>query len=164
MLVEILVLAVIAIGLIRRRGEHWEFSRQRVAHAVDRISDAGGTAVGRARRSLPELFAVCFADVRNLLEDVAGVLQPRARRRIEDGARGLLARKRRRKTRRARQLDALPAGAAIPAALPAERETVSGRAQRAYQNLQRRYLEGAISLDQYVDEAGRLRSDDPAAS
>lgn len=161
MLVEILVLAVIAIGLVRRRGEPWEFSRRRVAHAVDRISDAGGTAVGRARRTLPELLAVCSADVRSLLGDVAGVLQPRARRRIEDGARGLLARRRRRKARRAPRFDALPAGVAIPTDVPAERETVGGRAQRAYQNLQRRYLEGAISLDQYVDEAGRLRSDDP---
>lgn len=144
---EIVLLAVIVVSLYRRRGERWEWNRARVGRAFSELSREGERALGRARQSGPGLVQQCVADVRSLGEDLLAVLHPSARRRITDATRRVFAHRQRLRGSGA-NVDLGPSPIAAVGG-------VAG-ADPAYARLQRRYLDGGISLNQYVEEADRL--------
>ncbi len=158
-MVELIVLFVICVGLCRRRGEPWEFSRARLADAVDRAWRLGEHLVGRVAGSLPFLLRQCAADVRSLLDDLTGVVHPRARRQLREGARSWIDRSAPRSRGPTGSVGVLSGAAG---ALADGRLADPGRAvpARGYATLQRAYLDGAISIDEYVVEADRLRRDE----
>lgn len=162
---EAFLLFVLLVGLARRRGESWEWSRERAACALSGWMDQAGILVRRARAALPGVWSCCQRDVRNLVEDIVAVVHPRLYHRIA--------------TPRAAGLPVpagmVPTAGALPPSAgerrPGTREKlasalrgVAGSAASeavgtpAWRRLQRRYLDGRITLEQYVAEAGRLRS------
>ncbi len=132
----LIVLLVVAAGLYMRGGRHFNWSRASLRGATEGLSAIGERLVFRALRALPSIAGQCIVDIRTLGNDLLGLVDPKARKRIEEGARGVLARAERR-------------GLAVgkPAAL-------------GYQRLQQSYLTGAITLERYVEEAERLRQPD----
>ena len=126
--------------------------------------DQASILVRRARAALPGVWSCCQTDVRDLVEDIVAVAHPRLYHRIA--------------TPRAVGLPA-PAGVASSAGKlvatagerrPGTREKLAGALRGvagdssseaastpAWRRLQRRYLDGRITLEQYVAEAGRLR-------
>jgi hypothetical protein len=162
---EAFLLFVLLVGLAGKRGEGWEWSRERAARVLRGWVDQVGIVARRVRAALPGMWSCCRQDVRSLVEDIVAVAHPRLYHRIA--------------TQRSVGLPA-PAGVAPPAGSlatsrsdrgPGAREKlasalrgVAGSASaeamgtHAWRRLQRRYLEGRITLEQYVAEAERLRS------
>ncbi len=142
-MLEIVLLTVIVVGLYRKRGERWEWNRVRVGRAFGDLSDEGERVLQRAHRAGPGMLSQCIADVQSLGGDLVSVLHPSAQRRIQQGTRKLIAR-RQRLAAPPTDFGAVAAGSGVVGADP------------EYARLQQRYLEGGISLDQYVEEANRL--------
>lgn len=161
---EAFLLVVILVGLARRRGEGWEWSRERAARALHGWMEKAGVLARRVSAALPGVWSCCRQDVRSLVEDLAAFAHPRLYRRIT--------------ARRTAGLPA-PAGVAPPVGSMASARPerglgakeklanalrgVAGSASSdtsgtpAWRRLQRRYLDGRITLEQYVAEAERLR-------
>lgn len=155
---ELIILLVIVVGLCRRRGQPWEWSRARLRRAAKAAGQRGEGVLGRTLGSLPGVLGQCIEDMRALLADLLGIIDPKARRRIARETRSLLANA----PGRARHLRA---GARAPLMASGPASAAAGAAQgdagtAAFARLQRRYLEGAISLDEYMKESRRL---DPSA-
>jgi hypothetical protein len=161
---EAFLLFVLVVGLARRRGERWEWSRERAARALSGWMDQAGILVRRVRRALPDLWSCCRRDVRSLIEDIVAVAHPRLYHRMATPKPGLAApagvtppagdlgapgseRGPGARERLASVLRGVAAGGA-----PSEAPTTP-----AWRRLQRRYLDGRITLEQYVAEAERLR-------
>lgn len=160
---ELIVIAVIGIGLYRRRGQRWEWSRARLERAISDLRTDGERTVARTRRSLPQLLDQCLADVRSLVSDTLGVLEPRARKRLERKARSLASRARRHAPTTQPLQAASAGGGVVPGGASIASGAPAAQADPAYRGLQRRYLEGAISLQQYMKEARRLQDEDGSA-
>lgn len=138
-----IILLVVAVGLYKRGGRRFEWSRGSLGEAAAGAVGAGGRALGRGRRSLPAVLGQCVTDVRDLVDDMLGLIDPKARRRIEERARAMMSRAEQHRV-------ALGSGTSRLAA-------AGPRRSGAYESLQRSYLEGSISLERYVEEAERLR-------
>lgn len=138
-MVELLLLLVIGVALYRRSGRKWEWSRRRLAAAVVGLAEQSVRIVRSARQRLPGVLGQCLQDVGSLGDDLKGLLPPSTRRRIEGHARTALANRSRPRLPRTRSPLAAGGGA------------------QAFQTLQRRYLDGSITLDRYVQEAERLQ-------
>jgi len=91
-MLELVLLAVIGVGLYRKRGERWEWSRRRLERAFRGLSSGSDRFAERARRSVPQLLSQCSDDMRSLGADLVGALHPSAQRRIERRARSLTKR------------------------------------------------------------------------
>ncbi|MCG8470021.1 MAG: hypothetical protein MJB57_17735 [Gemmatimonadetes bacterium] len=91
-MLELVLLAVIGVGLYRKRGERWEWSRARLRRAFRGLSSESDRAARRARRSLPDLIGQCRRDLIGLGDDLLGLLRPTARREIETRGRALARR------------------------------------------------------------------------
>jgi hypothetical protein len=130
------LLLIVAVGLYMRGGRHFDWSRASLRRAAERLSAGGERLVFRGLRALPPIAGQCIVDMRALVDDTLGLVDPKARKRIEQRARGVLAR--------------------------AERRGLAAHAPgvRGVQRLQRSYLSGAITLERYVEEAERLRQPD----
>ncbi len=156
-MLELVVLGVIGVGLYRRRGRRrWEWSRRSLRAALSDLYERGRRLLTRGRRSLPGFVETCRADVASLFRDLLRILHPSARDRIERGARTFFE--------RGGSGVQTPAGGAVRGVATAGGGVLAeGAAQhmdrRAYASLQRRYLEGRITLDEYVAEADRLGGD-----
>jgi hypothetical protein len=140
---ELIVLAVICVGLYNRGGRKFEWSRRSLSHAARAVTTSAGPTLSRGLRNVPAIVGQCIIDMRSLFDDTLGLLDPKARRRIEERARGVLARAEHRAN----------LGNAGGPRLAATAQPASSH----YQTLQQRYLEGSITLDRYVEEAQRLR-------
>ena len=152
---ELIILLVIGVGLCRRRGQPWEWSRARLDEALRSGAGRGERLAGRALRSLPGVLGQCVSDVRSLVDDMLGILDPKARTRIAKQTRSLLAGA----PERARRLAGPAAGAPLVARGRATASIAAGSGEAgaaAFARLQRRYLDGAISLEEYVTESRRL--------
>jgi len=147
-MLEIVILTVIVVGLYRKRGERWEWSRTRLRRAFGSLADEGERMLEGTHRSFPQLLAQCIEDVRGLLADLTRMLDPSLRRRLQDRTRILL---RASGTRRNHGLETVPANGA-----PTGRAAAPGS---PVARLQRRYLDGSISLEEYVEQAGRIGRD-----
>lgn len=139
----LIILVVVAVGLYKRGGGRFEFSRRSLAAAASGAATSGERILGRGRRSLPSVLGQCITDMRDLVDDVLGLIDPKARRRIEERARAMMKRAEQRRGALGRP------GSRLAAAGPSR--------TGAYEALQRSYLEGSISLEHYVEEAERLR-------
>lgn len=162
---EAFLLFVLLVGLARKRGESWEWSRERAGRALRRCVDEAGTATRRVMAALPGVWSCCRQDVRGLVDDLVAFAHPRLYHRMS--------------ARRSVGL-AAPAGVTPSAGnlVPSSRsERGPGARQKlasalrgvasstpseaigtpAWGRLQRRYLDGRITLEQYVTEAERLR-------
>lgn len=153
-MLEIVLLAVIVVGLYRRGGERWEWNRARLHRAFTDLGYEGERAVASVRRAGPGVITQCVADMRSLGQDMVAVLDPKTRRRLERGARRLAARSARHRST-AGEVGALTAGG------PVSSGGSVAQADPAFARLQQRYLEGGISLDEYVAQAGQLRGEEP---
>ena len=143
-MLELALLAVIGVWLCRRRG----WGRAELERAVREVGRWGRSALGATHRTGPGLLAQCAADVRALMLDFARLLPSRARNRIARGVRGREGRPVPHPARSpARDRIAAPAG--IEADDP------------AIARLQRRYIEGRISLEEYVEAARALGAAGP---
>lgn len=162
---EAILLFVLLVGLARRRGERWEWSRERAGRAVrgwvDRV-DRGARGFSAA---LPGLWSCCRQDVRSLADDIVAFAHPRLYHRMAA----------RRSVGLAAPAGVAPRAASLVAPTPSERGAAAreklasafrGMAAGppsespgtpAWRRLQRRYLDGRITLEQYVAEAERLR-------
>lgn len=152
---ELIILLVIAVGLCRRRGQPWEWSRERLKTAAGHAADRGEGLLERAVRATPGVVGQCIADVRSLIRDMLGIIDPKARRRIARETRSLLSGA----PERARRLTTPAAGSPLMAAGPSSAPVTASSddpGAAAFARLQRRYLEGAISLDEYMTESRRL--------
>jgi hypothetical protein len=172
---ELIILLIIGAGLWRGRGQRWESRRLRLRRVADVAARHRDTLLADGRRRAPGILAQCVEDVRSLFEDLTGVLHPAARTRIREGASSLLERGR----RSAPRLSTPGAGLAMagptramagssgtmagspgvmagPPGARVARPVADPRAARGLAQLQRRYLEGSISLEQYIQEAGEL--------
>ena len=144
---ELALLAVIVVWLSRRRG----WGRAELERAVGRIGHWGRSALGGTHRATgPDLLAQCAADVKALAIDLTGLLPSRARDRIEH---------------RVRRWGVRPDAQAPQPRIPG---TGGGTLRpdaddRATPRLQRRYVAGRISLDEYVEAARRLRAASPGS-
>jgi len=150
---ELIIVLVIVVGLCGRRGQRWEWSRTRLHETLHALSRRGEGLVGRAQRSLPGVVAQCIDDVRSLVGDVLGILDPGARSRIARETRSFLAAAPGRPRR--------PATSATGSGLAKARSTAASAgpgevAPSAFARLQRRYLDGSISLEEYITESRRL--------
>ena len=88
-MLELVLLAVVGVGLYRKRGERWEWSRQRLEEAFRGLSSGSYRIAMRARRSVPELLGQCGEDMRGLGADLFGLLSPNAQSQIERRTRSL---------------------------------------------------------------------------
>ncbi len=153
---ELIILMVICVGLCGRRGTRWEWSRDRLVAALGSAAEGGERLLGRARRSLPGIVGQCLEDVHGLFDDMLGILDPGARSRIAKGTRSFLADA----PGRARRLAGRPvAGSRLAGTGPTSAALAGGRGEAsasAFACLQRRYLDGAISLEEYITESRRL--------
>lgn len=140
---ELIVLAVIGVGLYRRGGRSFEWSRRSVRAAVADAAVAGRGWLGRALRASPAVAGQCLIDMRALFDDTLGLIDPKYRRRVQEHARNVMA--------RAERAQSLASGAA------AGLVTAGQPGLAPYAALQKSYLEGAISLERYMEEAERLR-------
>ena len=140
---ELMILLIVAVGLYKRGGR-FEWSRRSLREATAGAAGTGERLLGRGRRSLPHLLGQCVTDVRDLVDDMLGLIDPKARRRIEQRARQMMKRAEQRRTAIGR------GGSRLAAAGPSR--------PGAYESLQRSYLDGSISLERYVEEAERLRA------
>jgi hypothetical protein len=160
---EAFLLFVLLVGLARRHGERWEWNRERTARALGEWLDEAGSLVRSVRASLPELWSCCRQDVRSLVEDVIAVAHPRLYHRmaapkpglasaggVTASAGGLVPSGSERGSGAREKLASVLRGVAGNA--PSEAPTTP-----AWRRLQRRYLDGRITLEQYVAEAERLR-------
>lgn len=152
---ELIILLVVCVGLCRRNGRGWEWSRRRLRLALGTAAQGGEATVARVRRSLPGLFAQCLRDVRSLVDDTLGILDPKARSRIAAGTRTFLASER----ARARRLTASSGRSRLATSGPGGSGPASPLepGPSAFARLQRRYLDGAISLEEYIAESRRLQ-------
>jgi len=139
----LILLVVVAVGLYRRGGRRFEWSRASLRGAAAGLSRSCERLVHAVLRRLPEVSGQCFADMRALVDDLLGLIDPNARKRIEERARGMMARAER--------------GANIGQAGSARLAAAGQSGVRRYRHLQDRYLEGSITLDRYVEEAQRLQ-------
>jgi hypothetical protein len=170
-MLEFLLLFAILAGLTHRRGEPWEATGARAKRAVHRCADWIGIGLEKAKAALPSLTSCCLQDVRAFVQDMIEHAPPRTQHRIVS------------RLERLSLLSAPAAGPAVaPATGPAEalqvqrgpgaREKlasalrgagadagIDGAGTPAWRRLQRRYLDGRITLDQYVREAERLRGE-----
>lgn len=156
---ELVVLLVICAGLCGRRGERWEWSRTRLADATHAMIDGTRRLTARARKALPGVASQCVEDVGDLVGDVLGIVDPEARARIGRRARAFLAERRGGIDRPARAGRFAASGPS-----PGAASDLAERASATYARLQRRYLEGAINLEEYVSEASRLRTPGPPSA
>ena len=143
---ELAFLGMIGVWLCRRRG----WGAADVRRAVGRMGRMGRRALGVTSLTGPGLLAQCAADVKNLVEDLVRLLPPRVRARLE---------------RRAPKPATRPrVGWNEPRVRDAPVATSgSGTEDGAVARLQRRYIEGRISLEEYVEAARTLRSGSPRA-
>lgn len=140
---ELFVLGVIAVGLYKRGGRRFEWSRRSLRQAAKGLLARGEGLFTRGLRQIPAIAGQCILDMRSLIDDTLGLIDPRARKRIEERARGVMSRAEVRTS-------VGPAGGSRVAAV--------GRSlDRRYQALQQRYLEGSITLERYMEEAQRLQ-------
>ena len=143
---ELAFLGLIGVWLCRRRG----WGRAELRRAVGGIRRVGRRALGVTSLSGPGLPAQCAADVKNLMEDLVRLLPSRARARLE--------RRVRKSATRPRVGSSGPPTSDAVLAAPG-----SGGEDGAVARLQRRYIDGRISLDEYVEAARTLRSRSPRA-
>lgn len=151
---ELIILLVVVVGLCRRRGQPWEWSRERLRTAAGTAAGRGEDLLGRAVRATPGVVGQCIVDMRALIRDMLGIIDPKARRRIANETRSLLSAA----PERARRLGRA-AGSPLMASGPATAPVSAGSGDAgaaAFARLQRRYLDGAISLDEYMTESRRL--------
>ena len=144
---ELALLAVIVVWLSRRRG----WGRAELERAVGRIGHWGRSALGGTHRAAgPDLLAQCAADVKALAIDLTGLLPSKARDRIE---------------RRVRRWGVRPDAQATQPRIPgAGGGTLRPDADdSAITRLQRRYIAGRISLDEYLEATRRLRAASPGS-
>lgn len=135
---ELALLAVIGVWLWRRQG----WGRADVERAASEVRRWGRHALGATHRTGPGLLAQCAADVRALMLDFARLLPSRARNRIQRGVRGGMSAVPSPPRQAARNRIVAPAG-------PDADDPAIAR-------LQRRYIEGRISLEEYVEAARAL--------
>lgn len=151
---ELIILLVIVVGLCRRRGQPWEWSRERLRSAAETAAGRGEGLVGHAVHATPGVVGQCIEDMRGLIRDMLGIIDPKARRRIASETRSILAGA----PERARRLGRA-AGSQLMTSGPASATVAAGSGDAgpaAFARLQRRYLDGAISLDEYMTESRRL--------
>lgn len=91
-MLELVLLAVIGVGLYRKRGERWEWSRERLEQAFRGLTVGTDRIAVRARRSVPELLSQCTKDIRGLGTDLYALLNSNTRRQIERRASALAKR------------------------------------------------------------------------
>ncbi|MFV1986846.1 MAG: hypothetical protein ACC682_06175 [Gemmatimonadota bacterium] len=142
-MVGLILLMVVTVGLYRRGGRRFEWSRASLRRATAGISRKGERLVSAALRRLPAVSGQCLADMRGRVDDLLSLLHPNARKQIEERARGIMARAER--------------GASIGQARSARLAAAGQSGVRRYRRLQQRYLEGSITLDRYVEEVQRLQ-------
>ncbi|WP_420462051.1 hypothetical protein [Candidatus Palauibacter sp.] len=145
---EFALLGGIAVWLCRRRG----WGRVDMQRALGKLGRVGRSALATAHRAWPGLLAQCAADMKGLVEDTARFLPSGARTRLERRAR-------KPSTRSNRGLDRAPVrdgDRAIATASPRPED-------RAVARLQRRYVDGRISLEEYAEAARALRTGSPRA-
>lgn len=88
-MLELVLLAVIGVGLYRKRGQRWEWSRHRLEQAFRGLSSGSDRVTVRARRAIPALVHQCSRDMRSLGSDFFGLLSPGTQRQLEHRARSL---------------------------------------------------------------------------
>lgn len=144
---ELALLAVVVVWLSRRQG----WGRTDLERAAGRIGHWGRSALGGTRNTTgPDLLAQCAADVKALVLDLAGLLPSRARDRIEHRVR-----------RWRRHPDGEPTRSPIPGAGGGTLRPDAD--DSAIARLQRRYIAGRISLDEYLEATRRLRAAGPGS-
>ena len=143
---ELAFLGLIGAWVCRRRG----WGPADLQRALGGIRRAGRRALGVTGLAGPGLPAQCAADVQNLVQDLVRLLPDRARARLE---------------RRAHKRATRPrVGSSGPRTRHAAIATSgSGGEDGAVARLQRRYIDGRISLEEYVEAARALRSGSPRA-
>ena len=158
---EFLVLLVICVGFCRRRGERWEWSRERLRSPLDALPEGTRSWLSRGRHGGHGLLRQTRADMASLVDDLLGLLHPKARQQLERRARTWIDGARDRREALGSSLgSSLVSNSRLAVAGPGD--AGPGEAGRAaaigeIERLQRRYLEGRITLERYRAESDRLR-------
>ncbi len=136
---ELAFLGVIAVAFYRRLTRSRGWSRADLWRALTKLERRLRRGVVSGRQAGPGLMAQCAADLKNLGEDMLAVIGPEARARLRRSVRNRTSRPARGRVHRGD-------GA------------ISDASDPAFARLQRRYLDGRISLEEYVEVARRLRT------
>ncbi|MDH3735377.1 MAG: hypothetical protein OEU54_17735 [Gemmatimonadota bacterium] len=137
---ELIVLIVVAVGIYKRGGRRFEWSRRSLGAAAGDLPHDTERFVRRSGKSFPAILGQCVEDMRALIDDMLGLIDPKARHRIETRARKMMARTER----------------MVAPAQGSRFATAGHGGAGAYEALQKSYLEGSITLERYVEEAERL--------
>ncbi len=141
-MLELAFLGIIVLAFYRRLTRSRGWSRADLWRALTKLERRLRRGVVPGRQAGPGLMAQCAADLKSLGEDMFGVVSPEARARLRRSVRNRTSRPARGRVHRS---DGAMSDASDP----------------AFARLQRRYLDGRISLEEYVEAARRLRSGRP---
>ncbi len=162
-MIEILVLLAIVLAFAHRPGEPWGRTTDRLGGWAAAAGNKLEAWLARARDQAPGVLGQCLGDLDDLRDDLLGALGPSLRGTVESRWPKLAEGRRPGPAGRSEQ----PVGpeTAEPSPLPPTAGLAEGAAARlrasgaeALGRLQQRYVEGAISLDQYTSEVARLRT------
>lgn len=153
-MLETLLIGGIAVGLGRGADGRWSWTKERAEHRLRSAADRLAPWLDRVRAALPGTLDRCLDDVRSLAVDLVGALDPKTRRVVRQRIGPLIEPP----TRPAEPVAPRPDRHALEYG-PRRPDPRAAGATGALRALQDRYLEGAISLDQYRREVRRLRAE-----
>lgn len=161
-MIEILVLLAIVLAFAHRPGEPWGRTTDRLGGWAAAAGNKLEAWLARARDQAPGVLGQCLGDLDDLRDDLLGALGPSLRGTVESRWPKLAEGRRPGPAGWGEQpvgpetAEPLPPPTAGLAEGAAARLRASGA--EALGRLQQRYVEGAISLDQYTSEVARLRT------
>ncbi len=162
-MIEILVLLAIVLAFAHRPGEPWGRTTDRLGGWAAAAGNMLEAWLARARDQAPGVLGQCLGDLDDLRDDLLGALGPSLRGTVESRWPKLAEGRRPGPAGRSEQ--PVEPETAEPSPLPPTAGLAEGAAARlrasgaeALGRLQQRYVEGAISLDQYTSEVARLRT------
>lgn len=162
-MIEILVLLAIVLAFAHRPGEPWGRTTDRLGGWAAAAGNKLEAWLARARDQAPGVLGQCLGDLDDLRDDLLGALGPSLRGTVE--SRWPKLAEGRRPDPAGRGAQPVRPETAEPSPLPPTTGLAEGAAARlrasgaeALGRLQQRYVEGAISLDQYTSEVARLRT------
>ncbi len=162
-MIEILVLLAIVLAFAHRPGKPWGRTTDRLGGWAAAAGNKLEAWLARARDQAPGVLGQCLGDLDDLRDDLLGALGPSLRGTVESRWPKLAEGRRPGPAGRSEQ--PVEPETAEPSPLPPTAGLAEGAAARlrasgaeALGRLQQRYVEGAISLDQYTSEVARLRT------